>query len=54
MENNQVFMKKYILKHIQTEQKEGCFRNLCIARNEELQFIWQKPNSRQRQKPYST
>ena len=33
------FIKRYISKHTQAEQKEGCACNLCIARNEESQFI---------------
>ena len=38
------FIKKNISKHTQAEQKE-CSCNLCIARNEEFQFILQKPYS---------
>ena len=35
-------------QNTQSEQEEWCFSNLCIAKNEEFLFIWQKPYWRQR------
>ena len=49
---------RYLLKSTyqptQAVQKEGCSCNLCIPRNEEFQFMWQQPYSKQSQMSYST
>ena len=46
MENNYVFIKKYISKY---REKEGCSCNLYIVRNEDSKLFYKKLYSREHQ-----